>query len=255
MKKLSLVFGMVLAASMAMAQENTSNVGQTGDGNSAIISQVGLQNASTVNQTSFGTTGGVTVFASANINQHGEKNLNVVSMQNAFYGFTTVDVDQIGNNNEVRLQTQNGGGTATILMDGDKNILKGLGSNLFANQKNINVFDLNISGSENTVGMSQEFGKADVDVVGSLNDIDIRQLAQEPGFNEADLDILGSENIITVDQANIAGGTGGLGNFAEIDLITGSDWNTVSVTQRGSGHESYNTITGDSNTISVSQHD
>ena len=278
MKKLSFIFAMVFVASMVMAQDNESTVDQKGDANSAIISQIGLDNESTVgqegnlnqatihqfglenmslvNQKSFGTNGGVKVFAIADINQKGYKNINIVDVQDAFYGFSVVDVDQIGDKNEVRLQTQNGGGIATISMTGDHNILKGLGTELIANQKNNNEFKLQIEGHENIVGMSQEFGKADVDVFGSYNKIEIRQLANGSGFNETDIDVYGGcENTINVDQASIDGGTGGFGNYAEIELAFGSDWNNASVIQRGSFNESENTVTGDSNTINVYQQD
>ena len=250
MKKLIAIFGVLaFTAGMAFAQNNQSTVEQTGDGNTAIIEQIGFENVSVVGQESEGTPG----VASAEVYQFGEKNISILDLQDAFFGDSEVTVDQIGNDNEVRLQTQNGGGQAFISMEGNQNILQGWrgdpGSK--ANQKDPNYFSLDIVGNNNIIGMSQERAHAEIDISGNSNEIDLLQLADSG--HETYIDIDGNENLIDVMQVGEGGrfDTGGFDNYAKIDIIGGS--NTVDIMQWGSDHSSINTVNGHNNTIEVIQ--
>jgi hypothetical protein len=224
---------LVFTAGMAFGQDNESHISQVGSN------------------------------IEATVNQDGSDNYSDLDQSEDFTGGHSATIEQIGENNYSNIQTQNGGGTANVYMKGDNNELVdwktrergGFG----ANQKNgLNVFDLDITGDNNSVGMTQEFGDAaTVDLNGDNNTLGLRQLSnanyQEEDFHTASITVNGSDNQLTVNQAGPNGGTGGTGNSATVTLESASDFNTVNVVQRGSMHTSTVTVNGSNNTASVTQ--
>lgn len=92
MKKLSLVFAMVLAATFAMAQ-NTAKTAQTGNNNGATVAQSGIINDATVTQAGNQNTG--------IIKEAGNNNIGVVDQAYSIQNYGSVD--QTGNLNEAYL--------------------------------------------------------------------------------------------------------------------------------------------------------
>ncbi|MHB9141470.1 MAG: hypothetical protein ACYC25_06310 [Paludibacter sp.] len=92
MKKTSLFLGMVLAASMALAQ-NTAVTSQTGDDNGATVNQTGDDNGATINQV-----GNLDV---GTVSQDGTSNVGLVDQING--GDNTGTINQTGGSNEAYL--------------------------------------------------------------------------------------------------------------------------------------------------------
>jgi hypothetical protein len=233
---LSLAFVFVLMAGTALAQNNESIITQNSSGSEATVYQDGSDNYSTLSQS------------------------------DDFIGGHTATIEQVGTNNWSELQTQNGGGTAEVTMTGDNNSLVdwkdrtrgGFG----ANQKNsLTSFDLDVTGSDNTVGMTQEFAIGDVDIVGDGNQVGLRQLSganyQVGDFHTANIVIggdgsTGNHNTVTVNQASEQGGTGGVNNGATVKVLRG-DGNTVEATQFGSDNRQTIEVDGSNNTYTAAQ--
>ena len=265
MKKfLTLAFALVFSTGIAFAQSNSSSINQVGNGNDATVDQAGSQNASVIEQSAQGTSGGQAVSATAAVTQTGADNVSLLD-QGAFFGNSEAIITQIGDQNSVygtsssnAFKQSNGGGIADVYMEGDQNTLYSLRSEA---QKNDNTFDLDILGSRNDVGMTQEFGDGTVDVTGDDNDIELRQLAganyQTSNYHTATIKIggngsTGNLNTVLVDQASISGGTGGVNNGATVKVLRG-DLNTVGVQQFGSDNRQTIEVDGNSNTYTAEQ--
>jgi hypothetical protein len=265
MKKLfTLAFALVFSTGIAFGQSNSSSVNQAGNGNGATVNQAGSQNASVIDQFAQGTAGGQAVAATATITQTGADNMSLLD-QSAFFGNSEATITQIGDQNNVygtsssnAFKQSNGGGVADVYMEGDQNTLYSLRGEA---QKNDNMFDLDILGSGNDVGMTQEFGDGTVNVTGDDNDVELRQLAganyQLSNYHTATIKIggngsTGNSNTVLVDQEKLTGGTGGVNNGATVKVLRG-DLNTVDVQQFGSDNRQSIEVDGNSNTITAAQ--
>ena len=225
------VFALVFMTGAAFAQSNESIINQISDDSDAMVTQTGSDNFSQLDQS------------------------------DDFIDGHSATIQQVGVDNYSYITTQNGGGTAEVYMEGDQNSLvswatRQRGSS--ANQKNsLTFFDLDIDGNLNTVGMTQEFGTGTVSIVGSNNQVGLRQLAganyQTADFHSATITVDGSDNVIDVDQAGSMGGTGGVRNMATVELLNGSDFNTVDVMQRGDDNMSTTIVDGMDNEAIVVQ--
>ncbi len=225
MKKLTtLLFVLVFASSMAIAQNNDATVDQVGDDHEAEIEQIGSTNTAYVDQTDGGSGGD----ASANISQQGDEN-NVNLKQRAFYGFppeSHATITQIGDGNSVEGTSESSafyqnqpGGVLEVYMEGDDNTLYSLRGEA---QKNKNEFFLDIVGSDNEVGMEQETGSGDVTITGNENGVTLSQLGNNAAYNTAMVDISGDDNGVDVTQTMDS-------NSASVN-VTGN-WNSATITQ------------------------
>ena len=226
-KLLTLAFAFVFMTGMAFAQDNDASITQTGDDHDATIAQIGQMNEAYVDQTDGG--GASTGNAVADITQEGDQNL-VNLRQASFFGNSNADITQIGDGNSIRGLTEddaflqsNGGGLVDVRMEGNNNTLYTLRGEA---QKNDNVFKLDILGSENEVGLNQEFGEGYVDIAGNTNEV---ILDQEAGANYAT----------------------SLYNFAEVDII--GDTNMVDISQRSTANTAGVSVMGNSNTATITQ--
>jgi len=227
MKKLTTLLVMMLfTAGMAFAQSNIATIDQVGDDHEAMIDQIGFSNTAYVDQTDGG--GSSNGDATADIDQQGDEN-SVNLLQRAFFGFpdeSDAIITQIGDRNRVEgasatsaFYQNQPGGVVEVRMEGDDNRLYSLRGEA---QKNKNEFFLDILGSDNTVGMEQENGSGDVDIIGDLNNVMLSQLGNNTIFNTATVDILGNENGVSVTQTMDS-------NSAMVN-VTGS-YNSATVTQ------------------------
>ena len=265
-KTLILTFALVFVAGVSFAQDNRSSIEQEGNAHSATVAQTGADNASDISQSEEGTLIGQSgdPAATATVTQTGNDNVNSLD-QNAYYGNSEATITQIGDDNYSNLQTQNGGGLATVTMEGDGNELVSWRfrdrRDFGANQKNYNEFDLNILGDDNAVAMTQEYAFGDVDVTGAENEVNLRQLSNANGttadFHSANIVIggngsTGDLNTVTVNQASEQGGTGGVNNGATVKVLRG-DANTVEATQFGSDNRQTVEVDGSANTYTAAQ--
>jgi hypothetical protein len=286
----TLALALVFTAGMAFGQSNEATVNQVGNSHSADIQQDGVgnitdleqadqnlndnatnamsadvfqkfkNNEAYIDQKGSQDQGAATATASADVDQIGNNNFLRLESGPFFANSHDVDVDQLGNNNTVRLQGQNGGGEATVFMDGNRNKLVeatqgGLikSNNPFI-QKNSQFLEVRVNGSGNVIGGDQESGdggdRLTVNVDGDDNFIPTSQVNAGPGAGNADrdidIDVLGSENFIKALQ-------GGAGNTATIDLNSFSDNNQVVVDQQTAGNTATVTVDGMDNTTTVCQ--
>ena len=256
MKKASTLFvAMMLSAGMAFAQSNDASITQEGDDHSATIEQIGLDNAAYVDQTDGGSNGDAT----AEVSQQGDNN-SVNLRQRAFYGFpdqSDATITQIGNNNRVQGTSASSafyqnqpGGILDVYMNGDNNKLYSLRTEA---QKNGNEFLLDITGSDNNVGMKQEFSTADVDISGDQNDVTLSQLSHGANWDQslyssATVSLTGDENDVSVDQNGVAHDASvSVGPYA-------SNMNIVSIDQIGDANDaSFSVQMGDANDVDIAQ--
>jgi hypothetical protein len=77
---------------------------------------------------------------------------------------------------------------------------------------------------DNDVAAAQELGKATIDIEGSENKVSLWQVGNNVSWNVADVDVVGSLNMINVDQRSN-------GNNADVNILGSS--NTATVTQSG----------------------
>ena len=211
MKKfLTLAFALVFSTGITFGQSNMATVDQMGDDHDATVDQVGQLNQAYVDQTDGG--GGSTGNAVAEVSQDGTENfvnLRQVSFYGQLFGDSEAYITQEGQGNNVHGQSEqdaflqsNVGGLVDVHMKGDYNILYSLRGEA---QKNGNTFELDILGDDNRVGMEQEFGVADVDIIGSSNDVTVSQLDGSINwdtslYNHATVSINGSNNTAAVTQ-------------------------------------------------------
>jgi len=210
MKKLfTLALALVFSTGLAFGQNNMATINQMGDDHDASIDQVGQLNEAYVDQTDGG--GGSTGNAVSTVDQEGDANLvnlRQVSFYGQLFGDSEAYITQKGTGNKVHGQSEqdaflqsNVGGLVDVYMEGDYNTLYSLRSEA---QKNGNSFELDILGSDNEVGMEQEFGVADVDIVGDANDVMVSQLTganwNTSLYNQATVTINGSNNTAAVSQ-------------------------------------------------------
>ena len=139
MKKLSFLFAMIFAVSMAIAQNNESTTDVDGNNNLTTVNQVGMendadvtvdgnQNNALVQQGNFGGGNIQSNYAEASIEQIGNKNLAEVNQRQGFASGTAVNshsIYQEGNENEGWLTTFNGGNSGMISQEGNSNWAKG----------------------------------------------------------------------------------------------------------------------------------
>ena len=233
MKKLVFLFAMVLAASFAMAQNNTSTtdvtgsdnvvtVDQTGHDNSSDVTQDGKRNNADVNQGDFGGGSVQSNFGDAMIEQIGNDNQATVNQRMGWSGSSAVNthsVSQDGKRNIGMLTTFNGGNRGMIVQQGNDNWAKGRQSN----------------GPDNMIDIAQ---------VGNDNWADVNQLNSDEN-SKATVSQTGHDNWTSVDQS---GGK----NHEFIENTTGN-WNTVTAVQLTSWAKLDLTIEGNSNTVNSSQ--
>jgi hypothetical protein len=262
MKKLfTLAFALVFSTGIAIAQDNNSDIDQVGNGNGATVTQAGADNESTIEQFAQGTSSGQPVAATATVTQTGSNNVSSLD-QNAFFGDHEATIIQVGTDNYSAINTQNGGGSAEVYMEGDRNQLvawdrnTGFDASGAANQKNDNFFALDVLGSDNTVGMRQEFATATVNLEGNANMVSLSQKSSANGvaadYHKAMIDVNGSDNTIGVWQGPDWGASGA-NNVADVDVLNGSSFNTVDIRQRGSDNLSTVMVDGMNNTATVVQ--
>ncbi|MBP3192647.1 hypothetical protein [Natronogracilivirga saccharolytica] len=149
-----LVFLMMLATSLTLAQNNNSYINQSADGNKATVSQTGEINDSKINQTTDG--------HMADVTQDGIENINILNQfGNNSSEYTLV---QDGNNNYSRIrQGQFGGSEADITQVGDRNRLTGTGGQ--ATQGTRNILDLNQEGDDHTAHVYQDMADHELYIV------------------------------------------------------------------------------------------
>jgi hypothetical protein len=227
MKKLSFLFAMIFAISMAMGQDNVTTVDQIGDDHQATINQGGEFNRAYVEQTADAEREGEDL-ARATVIQNGDENF-VNLKQRAFFGDARANIIMDGDENKLfgtsagqAFHQNHGLNIVDVLMEGNRNVLYATRGEA---QKNVNTFLLNVDGNDNRVGMEQEFGWADVDIKGDLNRITLSQYGRAfATWERADVDILGDSNVVGVDQQD--------GNNRAFVNIAGSS-NNASVWQTG----------------------
>ncbi|MBP3193831.1 curlin repeat-containing protein [Natronogracilivirga saccharolytica] len=226
MKNITTLLVLILfTAGMAVAQNNDASIDQVGDLHDADIEQLGSSNDAFILQTANEGREGDDV-STATVTQEGDDNY-VNLRQRAFFGDNEAKIVQIGVGNRVQgtdeysaFYQNHGLNILDVYMEGNDNVLYSLRGEA---QKNVNTFLLDIMGNENTVGMLQEFGLADIDVEGSYNIIKLDQKSgQFANWSTATVDIFGDDNTVDVFQRNE-------GNQAVVD-IDGSN-NSAYITQ------------------------
>lgn len=217
MKKLTFLFAMVFAVSMAMAQSNESTINVSGSSNSADVEQVGEDNINLLNQSS----------------------------NNVF------ELTQTGDDNYSDLrQAATGENTAYVNQLGDRNRLTRAGRAL---QGSGNLLDLNQTGDDNITRLYQDSRNqfAYIDQVGNSNEV---QVNQDSKGNIADIDQNGNGNFTNILQDNglsantAVSNVSGYGNGNE---TTGDKW--LDIKQLGSSNWASTTITGDENDADIHQ--
>ena len=185
------------------------------------------------------------------------------------------------NGNQIYITQTGDGNTLNILQDGDDNLIIGtdLSSSAVINGDNNsldldqigddNVLGLDITGSSNTVAVTQnEDQRAILDITGSSNNVDLDQSAiNYVGEHYMSVTIIGNSNTVDVDQTetgdkklfldidgsnNVAVDQKGTGDhYAEITL---TDSHTIDLTQDGSGdHNATINLSGNPSTIDLTQ--
>ena len=183
--------------------------------------------------------------------------------------------------NQIYITQTGDGNTLNILQDGDDNLIIGtdLSSSAVINGDNNsldldqigddNVLGLDITGSSNTVAVTQnEDQRAILDITGSSNNVDLDQSAiNYVGEHYMSVTIIGNSNTVDVDQTetgdkklfldidgsnNVAVDQKGTGDhYAEITL---TDSHTIDLTQDGSGdHNATINLSGNPSTIDLTQ--
>jgi hypothetical protein len=248
---LTFAFALVFMTGIAFAQNNDSSIDQVGNGHFADIDQMGDDNLSELVQDLGKVQPNNDGKGSAIVTQTGNENINKLS-QNTFFGNHDATITQVGDRNYSEIFTSNGGGSATVTMMGDDNRLEQYKKASLENQKNDNMFVLDVTGDRNETGMFQQFGHGTVTITGSDNSVQLRQDAGA-NFNTALYDVAtitvdGDFNQIEVDQ-----GKEGVNNLATVELLGGSNDNVVDFLQLGSDHTSTVTVMGSNNQAFVDQ--
>ena len=224
-KLLTLTTALLFTAGMAFAQSNDASIDQFGDDHEATITQAGEMNSAFVEQTVRADRSGSDV-GEATITQSGDENY-VNLLQRSFFGDSEATITQVGSGNSVQgtsassaFYQNHGLNILDVRMEGDDNTLYSLRGEA---QKNTNTLLLDILGSENSVGLLQEFGYGDISIEGS-------------------------GNMITLDQKS---GSNATAQSAYVDILGGD--NMVDIYQRGGSHTANVDIDGYSNTATITQ--
>lgn len=248
MKKVSLVLGIVLAVSMAMAQ-NSAVVSTTGDYNDAFITQDAVANNNTasilqvqsavalyhalasINQGS-ASWGKITQYDTRNyaqitevmhdkaeIYQNGKVNNSVVYLWNGT-GYNNAYVQQVGDYNYGSIHTTgqvNGSviDPLLIVQSGNSNNAQ-IQSGWNAPASNYNLASIRQTGNSNTSLVKQEAG-----------DVNVARVAQTGNSDAANLIQTGSYLVATIDQYN------GDGNIVNLKQTGGN----VDIDQNGAGNK------------------
>ena len=286
--KITSIFALALVftAGMAFGQSNSATVNQVGNSHSSDIHQDGNGNLTNLDQVDQNLNDGFTnamsadvfqkfdgneayidqkgsnagggnpAFASAEVDQVGNNNFLRLESGPFYFNSHEVDVDQLGNNNTVRLQGQNGGGEATVYMNGNRNkLVEATQGGLIASgnpfiQKNSQFLEVRVNGNGNVIGGDQESGdggdRLTVDIDGNDNFVPTSQVSGGTADRDIDIDVSGSSNFIQALQ-------GEEGNTATIQLNSFSDNNQVVVDQQTAGNTASVTVNGMDNTTSVCQ--
>ena len=185
------------------------------------------------------------------------------------------------NGNQIYITQTGNSNTLNILQDGDDNLI--IGTDLTSSAVitgdnnaldldqigNDNVLGLDITGSSNTVAVTQnEDQRAILDITGSSNNVDLDQSAiNYVGEHYMEVIIAGNSNNVDIDQTetgnkkafididgsnNLALNQKGTGNhYAEITL---TDSHNVDVTQDGSGdHNATINLSGNTSSVTLTQ--
>lgn len=210
---LTVTFALAFSASMALGQQNTTDIRQVGDqGNSdAIVTQEsGSGNEAYVDQNSGFTNNAVSRLGHVTeILQQGSGNfVDVVQSENQAGTF----VDQVGDRNEVRV-SQAGFSDADIEQTGNVNFVGGFDnpkSQSSTGQQNSSSFpgdknDLDVvqKGNLNVVGIDQRDNTdADINIDGTNNLVRVDQFESQGALDKADIDVTGDDNIAYLTQSD-----------------------------------------------------
>lgn len=268
MKKLSLFFALVFAVSMTMAQ-HVSTVIETGDGNSATITQ------------GFDGTGTALNGNTSNVEQDGDNNGAVVTQYNNGFGGQAhnSEIYQTGNDNAASIEQQNATGDAYISQIGNENeanILEVGNFGVAAPAAGIAPYDAYASqeGDRNIVNMSIYGDGASAVAIQKGNDNTIYQeLGQDVGNkvfkSSAYANQMGNSNVAMqiMEGQGFAGGITiqfereriwqtGDNNYAhqlQTDDILPGGINYAEIRQTGDWNESWQTQSGLNNDSRVTQ--
>ena len=225
MKKLfTLAFALVFSTGIAFAQNNDSDVSQSGGDNEATIQQVGSNNESDLSQSNF--SNGSFLGHEAGIYQDGADNVADV-LSDGGTGTNVVDLDQLGTSNDATIAQKWGQNTAEVLQDGMDN-------------------------EANVQHRGSYQSSADVDQIGAYNFaeiLDIGQTGSNPNtLNEASIMQKGNDNIAGILQE-------GDGNKAASTIGPyDSHRNSTNIHQDGNGNDaSFTMQAGDDNVVKIDQ--
>ena len=239
MKKLMSVLVMVIfMAGMVVAQNNQSEVAQTGDDNEATIEQLGQNNVSDLRQERRSGWPVVTSALDGNLYELHQEGSGNVSKLGQNWGSSEAYVNQVGDNNQL---------TSSSTFSNSNNYY---GESGFAIQGG-SVLELDQIGDENVAGINQRAkdNYADIDQVGNKNEVDVFQYSfggvAPPAFgNDAFVQQTGDENSTVITQSGDMGSSG-RSNTASVAID--GDQNTTRVDQYGNqnsasmsvGHPNY----------------
>jgi hypothetical protein len=222
----------------------TVNITQTGAGNTLSLGINSTQGGSVANFSNIG--------AYLNYQVTGGGNLGYININNNGQGTAIGNVVNI---------TQDGNATATLNMTGTSNQLTvhtaGGNGNVFTGTINADdtvasVDQTSGGGNETLLEMTGNKGQVSITSLGASNITSVMQSAGGANGAQVIIDITGSGNQTTVNQS------GAYDHYANIKLNSGSNDNTIGVTQTGGAGAGHNTtlelLAGSSNnTIGITQ--
>ena len=246
MKKFSLLFVMMLAIVVAMAQ--TATVSQTGDANNADVDQTGAGNHVTVNQIEATTSTPIGV-RNANVTQFGLNNQATIYQEESAggnHGTLNATMIQLGNSN-----VGNQSSTAPNYNSGQNLYLKQDGENNHSTQTisrgYTNSFSADIKGNENETEqtMSANHSHGDIVVVGHRNDASQDLSGSNHGYHKN----ITTEQTGDDNSAKQMFTGSGLGHVQKGTIIQTGDWNTAMQKSDGPDQELIIEQTGGNNNV------
>jgi hypothetical protein len=243
-KVMSLLVMVIFATSISVAQNNLSEVSQTGQNNSATTEQVGDNNVSDVRQERVS---GLPLTVSGlndneyDLYQEGSGNISKLGQN---YGTSEAKINQIGDNNKLR-------NSKTFT---NSNYL--YGESEFAIQ-GASILELDQNGDRNEAGVNQRAKDnfADIDQTGNDNKTDVYQYSfggvAPPAFgNEAIIEQIGNENISEVSQS---GALGSSGRSNEVLVKQEGNNNNTKIYQFGNENTAKHWVYGYNNIMDIDQ--
>lgn len=208
------------------AGNNTDHSVLSGNNQTVVIQQVGQNNVLSmglktaigsngkgIDLTYIATNGGNTAYINSNNDGTGQSQGNTVNI-NQSGGNAVTNLNLLGNDNSLAVTTAGGANNKFV-------------ATMNANETVTTINQTGGAGNETTLNMTGNKGQVSVTTVGATNITSITQSAAGAAGAQVILDIIGSGNNTTVAQSSA------FDHYANIKLLSGSNDNTISLTQTG----------------------